>query len=235
MNGIKQVISQRHLEWIAIRLPMIHRLRFQLFQNLFIGHHQMFAHIIMVGPLTLTLSMSTPSVILPSITLSGLRSVLLMPACGFQWGNKTTSTIVSIATASTTTTTTVKITTSKTTTATATTTVRTTTATTTTTTVRTTTATTKTATATETTKTRTATTGQIDLGQPYRHHRIVCPKELFAPTASHAFRHHSVAGRQNIYSRYLIHLYEREGFTKGHDSVLPSLLAFLLQQGNHPQ
>ena len=115
MNGIKQVISisQRHLEWIAIRLPMIHRLRFQLFQNLFIGYHQMFAHIVMVGPLTLTLSMSTPSVILPSITLSGLRSVLLMPACGFQWGNKTTSTIVSIATASTTTTTTVKITTKK--------------------------------------------------------------------------------------------------------------------------
>ena len=113
MNGIKQVIRQRHLEWITIRLPMIHRLRFQLFQNLFIGHHQMFAHIIMVGPLTLTLSMSTPSVILPSITLSGLRSVLLMPACGFQWGNKTTSTIVSIATASTTTTTTVKITTKK--------------------------------------------------------------------------------------------------------------------------
>ena len=212
MNGIKQAISitQPHLEWIAIRLPMIHRLRFQLFQNLFIGYHQMFAHIVMVGPLTLTLSMSTPSVILPSITLSGLRSVLLMPACGFRWGNKTTSTIVS----------TVRITITKTTTAT---------------TKTTTTATTKTATATETTKTRTATTGQIDLGQPYRHHRIVCPKELFAPTASHAFRHHSVAGRQNIYSRYLIHLYEREGFTKGHDSVLPSLLAFLLQQGNHPQ
>ena len=105
----------------------------------------------------------------------------------------------------------------------------------TTTTVRTTTATTKTATPTETTKTTTATIGQIDLGQPYRHHRIVRPKELLAPTASHTFRHHSVARRQNIYSGYLIHLYEREGFTKRHVNVLPSLLAFLLQQGNHPQ
>ena len=44
--------------------------------------HHMFAHIIMVESPTLTLSMSTPSVILPSITLSGLRSVLLMPVCG---------------------------------------------------------------------------------------------------------------------------------------------------------
>ena len=120
-------------------------------------------------------------------------------------GNKTTTKLVLTATASTTTT------------------------------VRTTTATTKTATPTETTKTTTATTGQIDLGQPYRHHRIVRPKELLAPTASHTFRHHSVARRQNIYSRYLFHLYERGGFTKRHYSVLPSLPAFLLQQENHPQ
>ena len=174
----------------------------------------------MVESPTLTLSMSTPSVILPSITLSGLRSVLLMPACGFRWGKKTTSTIVSTATALTTATTTVRITTATTKTKT---------------TVRTTTATTKTATPTETTKTTTATTGQIDLGQPYRHHRIVRPKELLAPTASHTFRHHSVARRQNIYSGYLFHLYEREDFTKRHVNVLLSLLAFLLQQGNHPQ